>query len=69
MKRHFVSVYQTVLVRSGRFSYGTIIPQWPKEKGQKDKLLSTKHTYKVTRTLLETGGDPEGNLDICHLIL
>jgi hypothetical protein len=35
--------------------------QWPKEKGQKDKQRSTKHTYKtkdrVTRTLLKTGGD------------
>ena len=35
--------------------------QWPKEKGQKDKQRSTKHTYKtkdrVTRTPLKTGGD------------
>jgi hypothetical protein len=34
--------------------------QWPKEKVQKDKQRSTKHTYKtkerVTRTLLKTGG-------------
>jgi hypothetical protein len=33
---------------------------WPKEKVQKDKLRSTKHTHKtkdrVTRTLLKTGG-------------
>ena len=33
--------------------------QWPKEKGQKDKQRSTKHTYKtkdrITRTLLKTG--------------
>ena len=33
--------------------------QWPKEKGQKDKQRSTKHTYKtkdrVTRTSLTTG--------------
>ena len=33
--------------------------QWPKEKGQKDKQRSTKHTHKtedrVTRTLLKTG--------------
>jgi hypothetical protein len=32
--------------------------QWPKEKGQKDKQRSTKHTYKtkdrVTRTPLKT---------------
>ena len=31
--------------------------QWPKEKGQKDKQRSTKHTHKtkdrVTRTLLK----------------
>jgi Ca2+-dependent lipid-binding protein len=35
--------------------------QWPKEKVQKDKQRSTKHTYKakdrVTRTPLKTGGD------------
>jgi hypothetical protein len=35
--------------------------QWPKEKGQKDKQQSTKHTYKtkdqVTRTPLKTGGE------------
>jgi hypothetical protein len=34
--------------------------QWPKEKIQKDKQRSTKHTYKtkdrVTRTPLKTGG-------------
>ena len=33
--------------------------QWPKEKGQKDKQRSTKHTHKtkdqVTRTPLKTG--------------
>ena len=33
--------------------------QWPKEKAQKDKQRSTKHTYqtkdRVTRTLLKTG--------------
>ena len=41
--------------------------QWSKEKVQKDKQRSTKHTYKtkdrVTRTPLKTGGDsgaPEG---------
>jgi len=36
--------------------------QWPKEKGQKDKQRSTKHTHKtkdrVTRTPLNTGGQP-----------
>ena len=35
--------------------------QWPKEKVQKDKQRSTKHTYKakdrVTRTSLKTGGE------------
>ena len=35
--------------------------QWPKEKGQKDKQRSTKHTHKtkdrVTRTSLKTGGE------------
>jgi hypothetical protein len=34
--------------------------QWPKEKEQKGKQRSTKHTYKtkdrVTRTPLKTGG-------------
>ena len=35
--------------------------QWPKEKVQKDKQRSTKHTYKtkdrVTRTPLKTGDE------------
>jgi hypothetical protein len=35
--------------------------QWPKEKAQKDKQRSTKHTYKtkdrVTRIPLKTGGE------------
>jgi len=35
--------------------------QWPKEKVQKDKQRSTKHTYKtkdrVTRAPLKTGGE------------
>jgi hypothetical protein len=35
--------------------------QWPKEKGQKDKQRSTKHTHKtkdrVTRTPLKTEGE------------
>ena len=35
--------------------------QWPKEKVQKDKQRSTKHTYKtkdrVTRTPQKTGGE------------
>ena len=37
------------------------ITQWPKEKVQKDKQRSTKHTYKtkdrVTQTTLKTGGE------------
>ena len=37
--------------------------QWPKEKEQKDKPRSTKHTYKtkdrVTRTPLKTKGEPK----------
>jgi hypothetical protein len=35
--------------------------QWPKEKGQKDKQRSTKHTHRikdrVTRSPLKTGGE------------
>jgi hypothetical protein len=35
--------------------------QWPKEKVQKDKERSTKHTHKtkdrVTQTTLKTGGE------------
>ena len=35
--------------------------QWPKEKGQKDKQRSTKHTHKtkdrVTQIPLRTGGE------------
>jgi hypothetical protein len=45
--------------------------QWPKEKVQKDKQRSTKHTYKtkdrVTRTPLITGmnsGAPKGYIII-----
>ena len=37
--------------------------QWPKEKAQKNKQRSTKHTHKakdrVTGTALKTGGDPQ----------
>ena len=36
-------------------------PQWPKEKVQKDKQRSTKHTHntkdRVTRSPLKTGGE------------
>jgi hypothetical protein len=39
--------------------------QWPKEKVQKDKQGSTKHTYttkdRVTRTPLKTGGELRGS--------
>ena len=39
--------------------------QWPKEKIQKDKQRSTKHTYKtkdrVTRTPLKTGDELRGS--------
>ena len=55
--------------RVWRYQRGNYIPyieeeqttQWPKEKVQKDKQRSTKHTYKtkdlVTRTPLKTGGE------------
>ena len=55
--------------RVWRYQRGNQIPyieeeqttQWPKEKVQKDKQRSTKHTYKskdrVTRTPLKTGGE------------
>ena len=39
--------------------------QWPKEKVQKDKQGSTKHTHKtngrVTRTTLKTGDEPRSS--------
>jgi hypothetical protein len=42
--------------------------QWPKEKGQKDKQRSTKHTHKtkdrVTRTPLKTRGTLEQYADL-----
>jgi hypothetical protein len=48
--------------------------QWSKEKVQKDKQRSTKHTNKtkdrVTRTPLKTGGGLNGvssNLTCCHI--
>jgi hypothetical protein len=55
-----------------RYQRGNQIPyieeeqttQWPKEKEQKDKQRSTKHTHRtkdrVTRTPLKTGGWPSG---------
>ena len=40
--------------------------QWPKEKVQKDKQRSTKHTFKtkdrVTRTPLKTGSELSGRV-------
>jgi hypothetical protein len=44
--------------------------QWPKEKVQKDKQRSTKHTYKtidrVTRTPLKTGGELRCSGRVCR---
>jgi hypothetical protein len=44
--------------------------QWPKEKVQKDKQRSTKHTYKTKdRTPLKTGGTqvlPNGKQFLLH---
>ena len=40
------------------------VTQWPKEKGQKYKQRSTKHTHKnndTTRTPLKTGGELRGS--------
>jgi len=38
---------------------------WPKEKGQKDKQRSTKHTHKTNdrraRTPLKTAAEPRGS--------
>ena len=49
--------------------------QWPKEKGQKNKQRSTKHTHKtkdrVTRTPLKPGrnsGAPEGSAVLISLV-
>jgi hypothetical protein len=43
--------------------------QWPKEKVQKNKQRSTKHTYKtkdrVTRTPLKTGGELKAIVQCC----
>jgi hypothetical protein len=56
-----------ILVYLGQFIEEEQTTQRPKEKVQKDKQRSTKHTYKtkdrVTRTQLKTGvnsGAPEG---------
>jgi hypothetical protein len=38
------------------------ITQWPKEKAQKDKQRSTKHTYKTKDRVTRTPRKPEVNL-------
>ena len=51
--------------------------QWPKEKVQKDRQRSTKHSYKiidrVTWTPLKSGGELRATntmwLDICQILL
>ena len=44
--------------------------QWPKEKLQKDKQRSTKHTHKskdrVTRTSLKTEGELRCSEKVCQ---
>jgi hypothetical protein len=64
-----IYIYVWKLRRVWRYQRGNQNPyieeeettQWPKEKVQKDKQRSTKHTYKtkdrVTRTPLKTGGE------------
>ena len=58
-----VTICQITPRRVWRYQRGNQNPytQWPKEKVQKDKQRSTKHTYKtkdrVTRTPLKTGGE------------
>ena len=45
--------------------------QWPKEKVQKDKQRSTKHTHKtkdrVTRTPLKTEGELRCSKKVCKI--
>jgi hypothetical protein len=65
--RYFIFIWticdQSLLTRVGRYQRGhqnsyieEQTTQWPKEKGQKDKQWSTKHTHKtkdrITRTPL-----------------
>jgi len=62
-------IYYIYIWRVWRYQRGNHNPyieeeqttQWPKEKVQKDKQGSTKHTYKtkdrVTRTPQKTGGE------------
>ena len=68
----FSPMYILLLKRVWRYQTGNQNPhieeeqttQWPKEKEQKEKQRSIKHTYKtkdrVTRTPLKTGGVTEG---------
>jgi LysM repeat protein len=48
-------------VKSLPITSKAVSSQWPKEKGQKDKQRSAKHTHKtkdrVTRTSLKAGGE------------
>ena len=67
--RKFCGRHDLVKRRVWRYQRGNQNPyieeeqttQWPKEKVQKNKQRSTKHTHKtkdrVTRTLLKTGGE------------
>jgi hypothetical protein len=67
--RYFLGTIQHILRKSWRYQRDNQNPyieeeqttQWPKEKVQKDKQRSTKHTYKtknqVTRTPVKTGGE------------
>ena len=63
-----IIIWLTDLRKDWRYQRGNQNPyieeqttQWPKEKVQKDKQRSTKHTHKtknrVTRTALKTGGE------------
>jgi len=53
--------YNDIIRWVWRYQRGKQTTQWPKEKVQKDKQRSTKHTHKtkdrVTRTSLKTGGE------------
>ena len=55
-KKEFEDTKGTIRIR---ISKNRCVTQWPKEKVQKDKQRSTKHTYKtkdrVTRTPLKIG--------------
>ena len=69
MMIHYITSLYSLSRRIWRYQRGNQNPyieveqttQWPKEKVQKDKQRSTRHTYKtndrVTRTPLKTGGE------------